>query len=102
VLVSHATEQLVQGTLPSGLDLVDLGEHRLRDLSRPEPIFQLETPGYPTPLCWGCRAREEGDIWDAIGRSGPARWAVAGPHGMSSPWMYRLTKFSPASVTSYL
>src|ERR1700758_4220879 len=32
-LVSHATEQLVGGALPRGLDLVDLGEHRLRDLS---------------------------------------------------------------------
>jgi predicted ATPase/class 3 adenylate cyclase len=45
VLVSHATEQLVAGSLPAGLDLVDLGEHRLRDLSRPERIFQLCAPG---------------------------------------------------------
>jgi class 3 adenylate cyclase len=45
VLVSHATEQLVQGSLPSGRDLWDLGEHRLRDLSRPERIFQLRAPG---------------------------------------------------------
>jgi class 3 adenylate cyclase len=45
VLVSHATEQLVQGSLPGGLDLWDLGEHRLRDLSRPERIFQLCAPG---------------------------------------------------------
>src|ERR1700757_3335949 len=44
VLVSHATEQLVCGTLPRGLDLVDLGEHRLRDLSRPERVFQLRAP----------------------------------------------------------
>jgi predicted ATPase/class 3 adenylate cyclase len=45
VLVSHATEQLIQGSLPRGLDLLDLGEHRLRDLSRPERIFQLRAPG---------------------------------------------------------
>jgi predicted ATPase/class 3 adenylate cyclase len=45
VLVSHATEQLVQGSLPRELDLVDLGEHRLRDLSHPERVFQLRAPG---------------------------------------------------------
>ena len=48
VLVSHATEQLVAGSLPNGLDLLDLGEHRLRDLSRPEQIFQLRAPGCDT------------------------------------------------------
>ncbi len=45
VLVSHATEQLVEGSLPEPLGLLDLGEHRLRDLSRPERIFQLNAPG---------------------------------------------------------
>ncbi len=45
VLISHATEQLLQGALSGGLDLWDLGEHRLRDLSRPERIFQLCVPG---------------------------------------------------------
>src|ERR1700756_3981703 len=48
VLVSHATEQLVGGSLPASVDLVDLGEHRLRDLSRPEQIFQLRAPGCDT------------------------------------------------------
>ena len=48
VLVSHATEQLVEGSLPDGLGLMDLGEHRLRDLSRPERIFQLRAPGCET------------------------------------------------------
>jgi predicted ATPase/class 3 adenylate cyclase len=36
VLISQSTEQLV-----SGFELRDLGEHRLRDLSRPERVFQL-------------------------------------------------------------
>ena len=40
VLLSGATRQLV-----SDVDLVDLGEHRLRDLSRPERLFQLAAPG---------------------------------------------------------
>ena len=36
ILVSSATERLV-----SGVELRDLGEHRLRDLSTPERVFQL-------------------------------------------------------------
>ena len=41
VLCSAATGALVRDTLPAGVGLVDLGEHRLRDLSRPETIFQV-------------------------------------------------------------
>ena len=32
----------------TAVDLVDLGEHRLRDLSRPERVFQVMRPGWPT------------------------------------------------------
>ena len=45
VLVSLATEELVRDTLPSELGLVELGEHRLRDLSRAERVFQLRAAG---------------------------------------------------------
>ena len=31
--------------LPAGAALRDLGEHRLRDLARPERVFQLSPPG---------------------------------------------------------
>jgi predicted ATPase/DNA-binding SARP family transcriptional activator len=41
VLCSAATEALARDELPEGVGLVDLGEHRLRDLSRPETIFQV-------------------------------------------------------------
>jgi predicted ATPase/class 3 adenylate cyclase len=41
IIVSHATEELVRDVLPAKVGVVDLGEHRLRDLSRPERIFQL-------------------------------------------------------------
>jgi predicted ATPase/class 3 adenylate cyclase len=44
VLLSAATESLVRDELPAGCALVDLGEHRLRDLGRPERIFQLVHP----------------------------------------------------------
>jgi predicted ATPase/class 3 adenylate cyclase/DNA-binding CsgD family transcriptional regulator len=45
VLVSGATCELLAGRLPGGVGLEDLGEHRLRDLGRPERVFQVTGPG---------------------------------------------------------
>jgi predicted ATPase/class 3 adenylate cyclase len=45
VVVSGATEALVRDQLPRGMGLVDLGEHRLRDLGRPIRVFQLNVAG---------------------------------------------------------
>lgn len=45
VLVSGATADLVADSLDGGLYLTDLGAHRLRDLSRPEYVWQLVGPG---------------------------------------------------------
>jgi predicted ATPase/class 3 adenylate cyclase/Tfp pilus assembly protein PilF len=47
ILLSQATVELVRDQLPEGADLRDLGLHRLRDLTRPEQIFQLVAPGLP-------------------------------------------------------
>ena len=47
VLVSDATAGLVRDALPDGVGLLDLGEHRLKDLTRPERIFQLVAPDLP-------------------------------------------------------
>ncbi len=41
VLVSGATAELLAGSLPDGVGLHDLGLHRLKDLGRPEQVFQL-------------------------------------------------------------
>src|SRR5688572_4870890 len=38
VLVSQAVQQLIDGPLPPGVTLKDLGRHRLRDLLEPERI----------------------------------------------------------------
>jgi hypothetical protein len=38
---------LVRDVLPPGAALTDLGVHRLKDLGRPERIFQLHVPGMP-------------------------------------------------------
>ena len=45
ILVSHATEELVRDDLPVGVGLLDLGEQRLRDLERPERVFQVTHGG---------------------------------------------------------
>jgi len=47
VLLSNATRELVEDDLPSGVGLRDLGERRLKDLERPERIFQLTIDGLP-------------------------------------------------------
>ena len=47
VVVSAATAGLLRDALPEGFCLKDLGLHRLKDLGRPEQIFQLEADGLP-------------------------------------------------------
>jgi len=47
VLVSETTRVLVDNALPAGLTLRDLGLHRLKDLARPERLFQLTVEGLP-------------------------------------------------------
>jgi predicted ATPase/class 3 adenylate cyclase len=47
VLLSAATQELVRDILPPSASLESLGEHRLRDLSRPETVFQLRHPDLP-------------------------------------------------------
>ena len=42
MLVSHATRSLVEDG-----DFLDLGEHRLKDLTRPERIYQLGATKFP-------------------------------------------------------
>ena len=50
VLLSKTTAGLVTGRLPDGASLRDRGEHRLRDLTVPEHVFQLVAPDLPTDV----------------------------------------------------
>jgi predicted ATPase/class 3 adenylate cyclase len=45
VVVSATTAALLRDSMPAGASLKDLGLHRLKDLGRPEQIFQLEADG---------------------------------------------------------
>lgn len=48
VLLSNTTRELVEDDLPDDVHVRDLGEHELKDVKRPERIFQLEIEGLPS------------------------------------------------------
>ncbi len=48
IVLSAAAAALLSDSLPAGASLRDLGLHRLKDLGRPERIFQLDADGLPT------------------------------------------------------
>ncbi len=48
VLISESTRVLVDQSLPEGVELRDLGRHRLKDLAQPERIFDALIAGLPT------------------------------------------------------
>ena len=47
-LLSRGTQELVWICLPPGVSLLDLGEHRLKDLFRPERVFQVCASDLPS------------------------------------------------------
>ena len=48
ILLSQATRALIDHDAPGGIELLDLGPHRLKDLQRPEHIFQVVHPDMPS------------------------------------------------------
>lgn len=48
VVLSQVSAALVRDALPEGFQLLDLGEHRLRGLERPERVYELVIPGVPS------------------------------------------------------
>jgi predicted ATPase/class 3 adenylate cyclase len=99
VLMSQAVERLVQDRFPEGTALRDLGERRLKDLDRPERIFQLvvdgldaefpplrtldarphNLPAQETPLVG--RERELRAVRDLVLRQGIRLITLTGPGG---------------------
>ena len=64
ILLSSSTRDMVEDDLPSSERLVDLGESRLKDVPRPERVFQLVAEGLPAefpPL----KTVEEQELADA-------------------------------------
>ena len=48
VLLSAAVTEIISDQLPKDISLLDLGEHRLKDLQRAEHIYQLVHPDLPS------------------------------------------------------
>ena len=46
-IMSASTWELVRDDLPSGVTIRDMGEHGLRDLTRPEHVYQIDIDGLP-------------------------------------------------------
>src|SRR5215210_2000902 len=100
VLLSSATQEMVRDALPEGASLRDLGERRLKDLFRPERVFQLiapdlptsfpplktldtrmnNLPAQPTPLVG--RERELGEVRDLLRGEGVRLLTLTGPGGI--------------------
>ena len=100
VLLSLATQDLARDALPSGASLRDLGEHPLRDLYRPEQVFQLlhsdlpadfpplrtlatrpnNLPLQPTPFLG--RDDQVGQVVDLLRRDDVRLLTITGPGGV--------------------
>src|SRR5204863_5313660 len=48
ILLSLSSQELVRDALPEGVELRDMGERRLKDLIRPERVFQVVTADLPS------------------------------------------------------
>ncbi len=59
VLLSDTTRAIVAGDLGDGVELRPLGERQLKDIDRPEPIFELVIDGAAAPAPAPEPAREE-------------------------------------------
>jgi class 3 adenylate cyclase len=85
VLVSRAFLDCLRRELPGGASVRDLGEHRLKDLSTPEHVYQLLASGLPVdfpPLAmpaWPLESRKTSP------RPCPDRWHARTRRGRGAP-----------------
>lgn len=83
ILLSVATAELVRDALPPGVTVQDLGEHPLKDLLRPEHVYQLiipDLPMQPTPFVG--REQEMRNLCELLRRSDVRLVTLTGPAGV--------------------
>ena len=87
ILLSSSTRDVAEDDLPADQRLVDLGEYRLKDLPRPERVFQLVAEGLPKefpPLkTMGATSFEgrEGELAEAAAEELAGGWRRRGRRG---------------------
>jgi class 3 adenylate cyclase len=84
VLVSGAAAELLSDELPGGVDLRELGTRQLKDLSRPERIYEVEAPYLAThaPIA---TMPDVPAAAEAGAKAPPAAGAAAGPGAPAAP-----------------
>ena len=103
VLLSDTTRGLVEGSLPEGIGLRDLGQHRLKDLAAPEHLAQLVidelSDDFPPPRSLDAQPNNlPTQLTTFVGRDkelGEARGA-AGRHPAAEPDRARRDRQDPA------
>ena len=96
VLVSQATQTLIEDEEEGepGFTLVDVGEHRLKDLDRPVRLFQLAAAGLDTPSL-------PGGGWRPAGHpGGPGMVLAARDAGPDAEGAAAVVHGLPAALTS--
>jgi len=71
VLLSDTTRAIATGDLPEGVKMRSLGERRLRDIDRPEPLSELVIPGV-TVTAESTAAKMEDDLDERPWPLGPS------------------------------
>jgi predicted ATPase/class 3 adenylate cyclase/DNA-binding CsgD family transcriptional regulator len=98
VLVSQATQTLIEDEEDGepGFTLVDVGEHRLKDLDRPVRLFQLAAAGLEEPSV-------PGGGWQVTGRpGGPGMILAAGEAGPGAEAGTAVVHGLPVALTSFI
>jgi YVTN family beta-propeller protein len=80
ILISDSTRQLVEDDLPPGVTLRDLGSQRLKDIDRPEHLYQVAVDGLASefpPLRTAASAVKRGGRRIAIGATAAIALVIA-------------------------